>query len=91
MSSSTISIKGNPLLFGIVTGAFLSTIITVTVLIWEWLENPGGIYRNATGTNFGIVFETAISWIVPVFLSTFAIATIVHLLWSGIRRRRSQG
>lgn len=91
MSSSTISTKRNPLLFGIVTGAFLSTAITVTVLIWEWLENPGGIYRNATGTNFGIVFETAISWLVPVFLGTVVIATIAHLLWSGIRRRLSQG
>ena len=57
----------NTWFFDIVTGAFVSATVTLFIVAWEWLENPGGIYRDANGTNLGIVFDTAISWLVPMF------------------------
>jgi len=90
MQTLTLNIRANFWLFGIVTGAFISATVTLIVVVWEWLENPGGIFHNADGTNWGFVFDTAISWLVPTFICTAVIALILHLGWSAIRRRRSK-
>lgn len=45
----------------------------------DWSENPGGIFRDSTGTNWAVVWETAISWFVPVLLIV-AVAQTVWLL-----------
>ena len=76
--------------FGIVSGAFLSTTVTLIAVVWEWLENPGGIFHTANGTNWGFVFDTAISWLVPTFIYVAVFASILHLGWSAIRRRRNR-
>lgn len=82
------SARGNFLWFGIATGAVLSFAVTLVVVVWEWLENPGGIFHNENGTNWGFVLDTAISWFVPTFIHVAVIASIAHLLWSAIRKRR---
>ena len=45
----------------------------------DWSENPGGIFQDSTGTNWGVVWETAISWFVPMLL-ILAVAQTVWLL-----------
>ena len=74
--------------FGIATGAVMSFVVTLIVVVWEWLENPGGIFHNENETNWGFVIDTAISWFVPTFIHFAVIASIGHLLWSAIRKRR---
>lgn len=74
--------------FGIAVGTVVSLTITLIVVIWEWLENPAGIFHNGNGTNWNFVLDTAISWFVPTFIHVAVIAAIAHLLWSAIRRRR---
>ena len=74
--------------FGVAAGAAVSLAITIIVVVWEWLENPGGIFHNEDGTNWGFVLDTAVSWFVPTFIHVAVIASIVHLVWSAIRRRR---
>jgi len=90
MSDLHSSIRVNSWLFGVVIGAVISAAITLVIVVWEWRENPGGIYRDANGTNLGIVFDTAISWLVPVFIGTAIIASVLQLLWSTMRERRSK-
>lgn len=77
------------LLFGMVAGAIVSAVITLIVVLWEWLENPGGIFRNDQGTNWQFMFDTTISWFVPVFFCTAIVALIARLAWSAIRHQRN--
>ena len=62
-------------------GAMLSIVVTIAVCIWEWVENPGGIFHNTEGTNWQFVFETAVSWFIPTFVNTVVIASLGRLLW----------
>jgi len=75
---------------GLAVGALVSATVTVIVVVWEWLENPGGIFRSASGTNWGFIFDTAISWLVPTFVYVAIIASVLHLLWFGVSRHRRQ-
>ena len=83
------SARGKFLSFGIATGVVVSFTVTLIVVIWEWLENPGGIFHDENGTNWGFVLDTAISWLVPTFIYVAVIASIAHLVGPAIRRRRS--
>jgi hypothetical protein len=76
--------------FGIAAGVVVSFAVTLIVVIWEWLENPGGIFHNDNGTNWEFVLDTAISWFVPTFVHVAVIASIAHLLWSAFRRYRNK-
>lgn len=73
-------------LFGIVWGAIVATLVTLVVTVWEWLENPGGIFRDEDGTHWGFVFDTAVSWFSPTFGAAAVVAAAAHLAWSGARR-----
>lgn len=73
---------------GLAVGALVSATVTVIVVVWEWLENPGGIFRSANGTNWGFVYDTAISWLVPTFIYVAVIASVLHLVWFGVGRHR---
>jgi hypothetical protein len=67
-------------------GGLVSLLVTVIVTVWDWVENPGGIFRDATGTNWQFVCDTAISWLLPTFLYVAVISSVIHLMVSGIRR-----
>lgn len=75
---------------GLAVGAAVSASVTVIVVLWEWLENPGGIFHGETGTNWQFVFDTAISWFIPTFVYVTVIASVSHLAWSVVRRYRSK-
>ena len=76
---------------GLAAGFVVSFVVTIVVVIWEWLENPGGIFRGASGTNWEFVFETAISWFVPTFINVAVLASVIHLAWFWIIKRRGAG
>jgi len=67
-------------LFGLTIGIALAGLLTLIYTIADWSGNPGGIFRDASGTNWGFVFDTAVSWFVPVFLYTFFVAAGLHFL-----------
>ena len=74
-----------PWWLGLAAGAAISSTVTVVIVVWEWLENPGGIFRGESGTNWGFVFDTAISWFVPTFIYAALFASALHLAWSVAR------
>ena len=49
----------------------------------DWSKNPGGIFRDSTGTNWAVVWETAVSWFVPVLL----IVVVAQTVWLLLARR----
>ena len=73
---------------GLATGAVVSATVTLIVVAWEWVENPGGIFRSETGTNWNFVCDTAISWFVPTFVYAAIVASVAHLAWQLIKKHR---
>ncbi len=55
------ALRSNCVVFGVVSGAAQAFTETLVVSVWEWLENPGRIYRGAPGTNWAFFYDTAIS------------------------------
>ncbi|MCB1645771.1 MAG: hypothetical protein KDI36_09970 [Pseudomonadales bacterium] len=72
--------------FGLALGVVVSVTVAAFVTVWEVIENPGGIFRNAEGTNWQFVFDTAWSWLEPTFMATVVAASVVHLVWVVIVR-----
>lgn len=77
-------LRKNSILVAILVGLSIACVVTITITIWEWLENPSGIFHNQDGTNWTFVFETASSWFVPTFIIFSAIVAVVHLALRGI-------
>ena len=72
--------------FAFICGAAVAIVLTLVVTAWEWMENPGGIFRDASGTQWDRIGETALSWFGPTFLAATLVALTGHLLWIGFRR-----
>ncbi len=72
----------------------VSTILTAAATSWDWLKNPSGIFHNELGTDWRIVFDTAVSWFFPSLLITFVVITLVAIslrfVRNSNRRRRSK-
>ncbi|MFT5788444.1 MAG: hypothetical protein ACI8SJ_000547 [Shewanella sp.] len=67
-----------------------SVIVTLVIVLWEWLENPGGIFRGDNGTQWHFVYDTAISWFVPTLIYSLAVVFIAALLFSTIKRYQAR-
>jgi hypothetical protein len=72
----------NFILFGLLVGAVIALTVTVIIVVWEWLENPGGIFRTADGTNWAFVRDTALSWLIPTFVNSAIVASVARLLFN---------
>ncbi len=62
------------------TAFVVSIVLTLIIVIWEWLENPGGIFHDQQGTNWHFVYDTAISWFVPTFIYVAIISAVLYFL-----------
>lgn len=88
-----VEIKKHFWSFAIVAGFSVSLIVTLIIVTWEWLENPGGIFHGQNGTNWSFIYDTGISWFLPTFANVTLIAAIGHLIFSGFkwyRKNRSK-
>jgi len=69
------------LLTSLTIGSTSAFILTLIITIWEWIENPSGIFHNENGTNWSFVYDTAISWFVPTFVNVTVISAIIYFLF----------
>lgn len=76
-------IKSKFIFAGLLFGAAVAFSVTLVICVWEWIENPGGIFRGDDGTNWGVVFDTAISWLIPTFFYAVLVAWLVQLFHKG--------
>jgi len=60
------------LVVGIVVGLVMTTI--------DYVRNPAGIFHDAAGIHWNHVFETWVSWFVPVALVAIVVSVVV-LFW----------
>lgn len=73
--------------FGLLVGGIIALVITIIITTWELIENPGGIYRRPDGIYWQFVFDTAVSWFIPVFIGFTVVAALGRLLVTWVRRR----
>jgi hypothetical protein len=71
-------------LFGPIMGVIIASTAALIFTVWDWLENPGGIFRDANSTNWNFVYDTAVSWFVPTFITVAIIASAGHILFSAV-------
>ena len=71
-------------LFGPLMGIIFASLAAAIFTVWDWLENPGGIFRDSNGTNWNFVYDTAVSWFVPTFIDVAIIATAGHIVLTGL-------
>lgn len=71
---------------GPVTGTLVSAIVTVIVVVWEWIENPGGIFHSEHGTNWQFVSDTAISWFVPTLVYATVTVSVSQMAWHFVKK-----
>lgn len=78
------AITKNFWLFGPVSGIVSAVLITIIFTALDWVRNYGEVFRDQSGTNWSIVYETAVSWFLPTLGYITVIATLGHLAVSGI-------
>jgi len=61
--------------------AAVALLAASTMSYLDWRLNPGGIFRCEDGTSWTVVWETWVSWFVPVLLLAAAVA-LPAALWS---------
>ena len=71
---------------GVVFGLIVASVMTFL----DWRLNPGGIFHDAQSTDWGIVWETAMSWFTPIAAVTGAVAAVIRFLISR-RKQRPNG
>lgn len=67
-------------IFSLAAGTITAFIITSIITVWEWIENPSGIFHGKNGTNWSFVYDTAISWFIPTFINVTLISAAVYLI-----------
>ncbi|MBW3139204.1 hypothetical protein [Ferrimonas balearica] len=60
---------GRAMMLGASVGILLACGLALLMALWDWWENPGGIFRSDRGTQWHFVWDTFISWFAPTTLS----------------------
>jgi hypothetical protein len=55
----------------------------------DWRLNPAGLFHDATGTDWGVVLETAMSWFLPVTAVATPLFAAALFLIARVRARGS--
>ncbi len=67
-----------------IIGGSVAAVVGIAVAIFftvaDWKQNPGGIFQSESGTHWGVVLETALSWFLPVAVIVFVLVTAIHYL-----------
>ncbi len=79
----------NFFLFGLSIGLALGFLLAVLFSGIEWWNNYSGLFRDASGTNWEMVYETALSWFLPTLLFVAPLAAGGHLLFGFVKKRKN--
>jgi phosphate/sulfate permease len=67
-------------LSGLGLGLLASAVLAMVMTFIDWRRNPGGIFRNEQGTDWGIVVETLFSWFIPTIPAAVILSVAVLFL-----------
>ena len=72
----------------LLVGVLLSILLAAVPTVLHWIDNPGGVFRGAEGTQWESVIETFWSWLWPALLLAVAVATVIQLLFAASAARK---
>lgn len=72
--------------FGLLSSLVISVLLSVSISVLTWFENPGGIFHDENGTNWHHIQETALSWFFPTFFYVFTIAALSHIAFTQLAK-----
>ena len=84
VSKSSYEALRSALRYGLFIAVLMSACLGSVASVIDWRANPGGIFRDETGTYWGVVADTFLSWFMPAFWFCFLLAVPVVWIW---RRR----
>jgi hypothetical protein len=64
----------------------IAALVALPPTVSDWRLNPGGIFHGPAGTDWGIVWQTGLSWFLPVFVAVAAVS--FPMAWWLERRNR---
>ncbi len=67
-------------LSGLGLGLLASAVLAMVMTFADWRLNPGGIFRNEQGTDWGIVGDTLLSWFIPTIPAAVILSVAVLFL-----------
>ena len=70
---------------GTCAGILVALLVAILPTAIHWYDNPGGIFRADTGTNWAIIFETWFSWFWPVAILLVPVTMLLHAWFSNRR------
>jgi hypothetical protein len=70
---------------GISTGLLVGFLAGIPPVVIDLYENPSGIFRTESGTNWAFVFDTWFSWFWPVAIASVPVVFLIHA-WALHRR-----
>lgn len=74
------------LILGVSIGIIIGLVVSSAMTYQDWCLNPGGIFHNESlGTQWSFVWETWISWFLPVSLAGAVTATVALYLYNYFR------
>lgn len=59
----------------------LATLVSLLATANDWRLNPGGIFRAAGGTEWYVVWQTFLSWQLPLLLILLPVFALLSYIW----------
>ncbi len=71
--------------YAILLGATVGLVVASVMSFLAWRLNPSDIFHSDLGTNWQFVWDTWISWFIPVFAAGSAVS-VPALIWLSKRK-----
>lgn len=84
-----VDLKNNFGTFSLALGIISAITLTFIITVWEWVENPSGIFHDQSGTNWSFVYDTAISWFVPTLITVTVISVFIQLIIKWVHKYKN--
>ena len=67
-------------LSGAALGVVASLVLALVMTYADWRLNPGGLFHGDSGTDWQVVWDTAVSWFVPTIPAAVILSVAVLFL-----------
>ncbi len=64
----------------------IAFVMALIMSIWNWFENPNGIFHNNIETNWSFVYETFISRFTPALIYSFVLISMSTYCYKMLRK-----
>ncbi|MEQ8206511.1 MAG: hypothetical protein RIA65_10070 [Woeseia sp.] len=81
LGKPTAAIVIHCLIRGVFIGAGAGVLVAAVATAYDWYLNPSELFHDSAGSHWDVIFDTTVSWFLPVTLVVAIIAVIALLLF----------